>query len=631
MFVGFLAASPSSGNAQVSYVPLGEQYAIAGALAGDQNHPQVALNGSGGYLVWQDAFTDGSGLGISARRINSTLSGEFGVFRVNQIGAGDQERPQVAMLNNGGAVFVWQGGREGFQDIFARFLAADGTFATGDIRVNTFTNGHQAGPAVAGLADGNAVVMWTSFDQDGSMQGVYAQRLSPAGAKLGAEFRVNATTLYNQRTPAVAGLANGNFAAVWVNEFVNTSGNITNTSQSNTVVATAQVYGRLFNASGAALGGEFRANISTNPICANPAIAPLPGGGFTVSWNQRDWLVRSNGWDVWARPFNASAVALAAPARLNQHTGGDQFTPRLGAIGADQLAVWSSMGQDGSYEGVFARVLTNGAPADDECRVNTDWISKQVQPAVASDGAGRFLVVWSGFTNVATGFDLSAQRYVNASPPPVVPPAPFVWSPDAGTLSVTWAELSGYSGLLHYELYVDNGPTPIVTTESFAMVTGLAAGSTHTFNLAYRFTDGSLSALSPTASGTTRGPDDNGDGLPDDWQQAQWGANPALWPPPNVDSDGDGANNYQEFLAGTNPKNPASVLRMRITSSVFSPMLHWTTQPGFIYQVQRSENFAGWTSYGLPRFAVGTNDSVAIPDSTADPARRGFYRVIRVR
>ena len=76
--------------------------------------PRVSLNTSGGFLVWQDNITDGDGLGISAVRLDSTLSPTLGNFRVNQQGTNDQENPQVALLQNGGAVFVWQSGPHEF-------------------------------------------------------------------------------------------------------------------------------------------------------------------------------------------------------------------------------------------------------------------------------------------------------------------------------------------------------------------------------------------------------------------------------------------------------------------------------------------------------------------------------------
>src|SRR5208282_6653003 len=100
----------------------GTEYAIIGSLPGDQIWPDVAVTPTGGFVVWQDNATDGSGWGVSARRLDSTLSGTLSTFRVNAQGTNDQENPRVALLKNGGAVFVWQGGVEGYQHIFARFL-----------------------------------------------------------------------------------------------------------------------------------------------------------------------------------------------------------------------------------------------------------------------------------------------------------------------------------------------------------------------------------------------------------------------------------------------------------------------------------------------------------------------------
>src|SRR5688572_5712192 len=132
VFSGLFAGIAGAVLAQNTYAPQGGEYPIAGALGGDQVFPQLTLGSAGGYLVWQDNVTDGDGLGISARRLNANLSGSFGVFRVNEGAIGDQENVRVAMLKDGGAVFVWQGGRGGFQHVHARFLKGDGTFVTGD-------------------------------------------------------------------------------------------------------------------------------------------------------------------------------------------------------------------------------------------------------------------------------------------------------------------------------------------------------------------------------------------------------------------------------------------------------------------------------------------------------------------
>src|SRR5215471_10728762 len=159
--VPLAVAFPSAVFAVGGFVTNGVEYAVAGFLPGDQVHPAVALNGTGGYLVWEDNRTDGDGLGISARKLDSGFSGSLSSFRVNTIGAANQERPQVSLLNGGGAVFVWQGGKPSFQHIYARFMSANGTWLnTSDVVANSSSSHYQSSPAVATLANGNVVVVW---------------------------------------------------------------------------------------------------------------------------------------------------------------------------------------------------------------------------------------------------------------------------------------------------------------------------------------------------------------------------------------------------------------------------------------------------------------------------------------
>lgn len=413
-----LLSSLSVSQGQNAFSPGGNDYPIAGSLVGDQTAPQAAIKPTGGYVVWQENGVDGDGLGIRAQRVDGNFNRLLPQFRVNSITALDQEKPQLAALTNGGAVFVWQGGRQGFQDIYARFLPASGTtFSTTDILVNTFTNSFQINPSVATLKDGGVVVVWASDGQDGSMQGIYGQRLSATGAKLGAEFQVHLYPLNNQRTPSVAALSGGGFVVTWVSELQRNPSSV-------------DVYARIFNASGVAVGGEFPVNADATRICANPSVAGSPDGGFAVAWSQRDGTtsnqqyVPENGlnttttgstttrnWDVYARVFQATGVAAGSAVRLNTFEYGDQYAPKLSTFGSSYLAVWTGLGQDGSMEGVFGQFFSSSAQlAGQEFRVNTDAGNRQIGPTVCTDGVNHFLVVWSSFAT-SGNFDLFARSY----------------------------------------------------------------------------------------------------------------------------------------------------------------------------------------------------------------------------
>jgi len=403
-----VAAAPVS--AQNAFSPGGPDYLIAGPLGGDQTAPHAAVGANGGWLVWQDNAADGDGLGVSAVRLGSNLTAIASVFRVNQVGAGDQEKPRVALLQNGGAVVVWQGGQFGFQKIVARFLNPNGSFATGDIAVNTYTNFHQVAPAVATLADGSVIVVWSSFTQDGSLLGVYGQRFSAAGVKLGGEFRINQFVGNNQRTPAVAALANGNFVVAWVSELQRGSSSV-------------DIYARIFDSAGGTVTGEFAVNPSSTNLCANPSVAASAQGGFAAAWSQKDAVHRTvagefpagaprpNSWDVFVRLYGNSGAAATGPVQLNTLNYGDQFAPQVSAFGKNYLAAWVSLGHDGAREGIYGQFLnSSGALEGVEFRANTDTASRQIHPAIASDGVNRFLVLWTSF-RAGSSFDLVARSY----------------------------------------------------------------------------------------------------------------------------------------------------------------------------------------------------------------------------
>jgi hypothetical protein len=678
-------AIPAAAFAQTNYYGAeGTEYAIVGSLLGDQVYPDAALNANGGFVVWQDNATDGSGWGVSAARLDGTLSESGGSFRVNVTGTNDQEHARVALLNNGGAVFVWQGGLEGVnQHIYARFLNASNTWLTGDVSVsapatNIFysyttnvttiitTNQHthpityttntittvvtttnivpaslQINPAVAVLTNGNIIVVWSSFNQAGatSMQDVYGQMLSSNGTAIGTNFLINQFTAYNQRNPAVAALNNGGFIVAWVSEQERVVGvtNSADSSASSLVRPSVDIYGRLYAVSGNNVvpsTGEFLINNDFNP-CSSPAIATASDGSYMVTWCAMDMSNSNNGWDIYARSFTGASGG--AVIRVNTYLYGDQYVPRISAIGGDYLIVWTSLGQDGSREGVYGQfVHEDGSLVNNEFRVNTTTVSEQMHPVVASDGAEQFLVVWTSFVGSPYNFDLYAQRYVNGAAVLLPMAAPFVWAPfvlDSSNvyqpqLIVSWPPLQGLP-VADYEVYVDGGSSPMaVTTNNVWTMTatnGLTADSTHSFALDYVTTDGRRSPISPSATGTTW-EDCDYYGIPCQWMEEYYGNNIANWPAATTPVASGGPTLLQIFMSGGNPTNSATWLQQTLTKTSQGMYLSWNTQPGLTYQVQTTTDFSSWSNLGAPRFAAGTSDSIFVGNGTA-----GYYRVQLLR
>jgi len=643
--LGIVLVLAASASAQTNYYATnGTEYAIAGSLPGDNVFPNAALNSKGGFLVWQDNAVDGSGWGINAMQVDSTLSGTLSPFRVNVIGTNDQENARVALLKGGGAVFVWQGGLEGYQHIYARFLSSSNTFlTTTDVLVSTYTNviGFQVNPAITVLNNSNVVVVWGSYDQAGqnSMQDVYGQILSPKGQAIGTNFLINQFTSYNQRSPAVAGLAGGGFVVAWVSEQERVVGavNASVVSPGQESYPSVDIYARLYNSSAVATTNEFLVNTNFFP-CADPQVAAGSDGGFMIVWCARDMTTFANGWDIYASPFSAAGVG-GPVAHVNSYINGDQFAPQIAALGTSYLAVWTSMGEDGSREGVFGQFLTsNAAPVGNQFLVNTTTVGSQMQPAVASDGVGQFLTVWTssqGFANSTFNFNLYAQRYVNVADVLFPMSAPNVWAPFTLSnnvyqpqLMVSWPSVLGIS-ISNYEVHVDGASSPMGVTASnvccwvMTAANGLSTNSTHSFTVDYVTTAGGHSPQSPATSGTTWS-GLNWGGIPYEWMSQYFGGyNPStgkytttFWPSatrvmaPNLTLFG-------VFMSGGNPLDPTTWLASSVANTSQGIFLSWNTQPGLTYQVQESTNLGSWFNLGAARYAAGTNDSINIGANSA--------------
>lgn len=627
VMAGLLLASSMAVCRAAALAPAGGEYRFLPALAGDQMLPQISFNEKGGYLVTQDNSIDGNGLGIRARKYYPDLAGSRWTFQVNSESLGEQQNARVAMLANGGAVFAWQGSTAQGNRIFVRAIDENSIFTGPEALASSSAVGHQSDPALAVLADQTAVVVWTEWNRDGNMQGVFAQRLSSAGARLGETFQVNTLTRLPQRSPSVTGLKNGTFVIAWVQERLGREA--------------IDIYGRIYRADGQPLNSGVQLN-SAERLCANPVVS-VSRNGFRAAWSSRklpaaarvdlggnEFLAKAeppdlNSWDVVTKSFDENGNPLGDEATVNGTLRGDQFSPRLTAVGDVHLAVWTSFGQDGADEGVFGRILTADGFDGAEFQVNSRTISKQLHPAVATAG-DTVMVAWTSFTGGLPSFDVFAQNYqVSADVALSAPQAPFVSSLSPTTLSVTWPE-TVTQPVSSYLVYVDDDLTPVETVNGMVTITRpqWQPASTHSVQLAYRTADGRVSPKSAAVDVTTWGADSNNDGLPDDWQSENWGKR---WPDSNADSDGDGATNFEEFLAGTDPTSEASVLRMQISTREFGVYLDWNTQAGNFYQLQVTTDFRTWENVGVPRFSSSTNDTLPINM----PGQVKYYRVIRMR
>ena len=123
--------------------------------------------------------------------------------------------------------------------------------------------------------------------------------------------------------------------------------------------------------------------------------------------------------------------------------------------------------------------------------------------------------------------------------------------------------------------------------------------------------------------------DFNANGIDDRWEQ-KYGYGPTNPMSPSADDDHDGANNYSEYLADTNPTNAASYFHITALSNAaplsvgFAP-----SSTGRLYTLEsRADMLAGsWTNVPGQTNMLGSVGTSWLSDTNAATASNGFYRV----
>ena len=379
----------------------GTEFQVNTTTAGTQDLSKVALNAAGDFIIaWESDGQDGDSYGVYLQAY-SYLGEPMGTeTRANTYTTSYQWIPVIDCNDTDGFVVVWQSTLQDTsgEGIYAQLFANPMPAYSSEYQVNTYTSGNQTLPAVAVDQDGDHVVVWQSYSQDGSGQGVYGQRYDGDGAAQGSEFQVNTYSTYDQEYPSVAMDADGDFVVVW--DGWNTSG------------TDLEVFAQRYNAAGAPQGSEFQVNTHTTYDQNRPAVAMDAAGNFVVVW--QSYAQDGDNWGIYGQRYAADGTPSGSEFQVSTYTTSYQASPAI-AMNAtgDFVVVWTSYGQDGSRTGAYGqRFSSDGTPQDSEFLVNIVTNYYQEAPDVAIDATGNFTVVWYCATSGYNG-EIYLRRYAN--------------------------------------------------------------------------------------------------------------------------------------------------------------------------------------------------------------------------
>ena len=308
-------------------------------------------------------------------------------FQVSQDTLSYQSTYGVAMDDAGRFVVTWlnYNGVDHTDDCTARLFDPSGAPEGNQFGISASATDQFDGP-VAKDASGRFIVVW--FENETVM----GRRFQPDGTPIGATFTVTDSATNDV---FVASDDAGNVVVTW-SRFV--SG------------PEFDVFARIYDSSGAPVGGEFPVNsYTTLQQQARGVARKAANGQFVITWVG----FGAGGPGIWARTFDASGTPTTGEIPVNQ--GAILTVLPLSSVaidGAGEFVVaWEGV-TTLPNQGIFARQFdSKGQPLGPQFTVSNGGTNDRRDPQVASDRAGNFLITWTAENGDGDADAIGARAY----------------------------------------------------------------------------------------------------------------------------------------------------------------------------------------------------------------------------
>jgi predicted phosphodiesterase len=266
-----------------------------------------------------------------------------------------------------------------------------------DRTVNAVSSGQQRQPTIASSPNGRWAVAWSDDQDQNGRTEILARAFKVNGCEASPVFTVNAVGAGNQRNADLAMDQAGGMVAVWEDD-----------SNGNGVY---QIKARGFNPNGSQRFAQITVNTDAAGQQLQPAVAADQRGNFVVVW--ADDRNANHVYQIRARAFNANGTQRLAELTVNTVSTGQQLRPDVAmAPNGNFVVVWQDdRDQNGMYQIRARGFRANGTQWLPDQTVNATSSGQQLRPAVATDAAGGFVVVWADDKNENDVYQIRARGY----------------------------------------------------------------------------------------------------------------------------------------------------------------------------------------------------------------------------
>jgi hypothetical protein len=271
-----------------------------------------------------------------------------------------------------------------------------------EFQVNTTAEGNQKEPSVAMDSAGNSVVVWQGpglLEDD--EEDIFARRFDPNGLPVGEEFCVNSQTPDRQICPAVAISDGGASVIVWESMNIPEEGK-------------SAICGQLYDSSGARSGAEFVVDAEPS-VSRYPDVAMDAEGNFAIAW-----LDESGANSIMLLAYGPDGTAEGQPLKLNTVRFSSVTQPSIAMVGTQRIVVaWDGDPNRAGDDDIHAVVFpTDEGHVVDQFVVNTARTGAQQNPQVAMNGQHEFVIVWESKVDPNVNErDIFGRRYDSLAEP----------------------------------------------------------------------------------------------------------------------------------------------------------------------------------------------------------------------